>query len=223
MGAMLFADLLQRARPQQTGLMAVLRHLGALGLFFLAILDSSPLPTFGGPDILTAVLAATHRNPWYEYAGLATAGSAIGAYITFRLARRAGVAYLRGKFGNERVPKLLNVFRKWGTSALVASTAIPFPFPTSVFFATAGASEYDCRKFMTVVTLSRAVRYSAVALIADYYGRHFIRVLRHPAQYWGWLLLFIAVIAVVVAGGILLQKRLESGSDGAPALEGKSW
>jgi membrane protein YqaA with SNARE-associated domain len=50
-----------------------------LGLFFLAILDSSPIPTFGGPDILIAILAATHRNPWYEYAAVATAGSVIGA------------------------------------------------------------------------------------------------------------------------------------------------
>ena len=68
------------------------RHLGALGLFFLAILDSSPLPTFGGPDILTAILAASHRNPWYEYAAVATAGSVIGALLTFRVARRAGSA-----------------------------------------------------------------------------------------------------------------------------------
>ena len=70
------------------------RHLGALGLFFLAILDSSPLPTFGGPDILTAISAASHRNPWYEYAAVATAGSVIGALLTFRVARRAGSAYL---------------------------------------------------------------------------------------------------------------------------------
>src|ERR1700690_3965779 len=57
------------------------RHLGAFGLFSLAIVDSSPLPTFGGPDILTAILAASHRNPWYEYAAVATAGSVIGAYL----------------------------------------------------------------------------------------------------------------------------------------------
>src|SRR5437868_7750064 len=59
---------------------STLQHLGALGLFFLAILDSSPIPTFGGPDILTAILAASHRNPWYEYAAVATVGSVIGAF-----------------------------------------------------------------------------------------------------------------------------------------------
>ena len=79
-----------------------LRHLGALGLFFLAILDSSPIPTFGGPDILTAILAASHRNPWYEYAAMATAGSVVGAYITFTLARHAGAAFLDKKFKKGR-------------------------------------------------------------------------------------------------------------------------
>ncbi len=188
--------------------MGVLRHFGTFGLFFLAILDSSPLPTFGGPDILIAILAATRRHPWWEFARVATAGSAIGAYITFRLARRAGVAYLHGKFGNERVPRMLDIFRKWGTGALAASTAIPFPFPTSVFFAAAGASEYECRKFLAVVIFARGIRYSAVALIADHYGRHFIRVLRHPAQYWGWLLVCVAVIVAIAGGGILIQKKL---------------
>lgn len=205
--------LLQRATPRRSGLTAVLRHFGTFGLFFLAILDSSPLPTFGGPDILIAILAATHHHPWWEFAVVATAGSVIGAYITFRLARRAGMAYLRGKFGHERVPRILDVFRKWGTGALVASTAIPFPFPTSVFFAAAGASEYECRKFLGVVFIARAIRYSAVALIADYYGRHFIRVLRHPARYWGSLLVFAAVIVAIAGGGILIQKKLKSEAD----------
>src|SRR5438874_13214800 len=75
-------------RNRGHGLTSMFRHLGALGLFFLAILDSSPLPTLGGPDILTAILAASHRNPWYEYAAVATAGSVVGALLTFRVARR---------------------------------------------------------------------------------------------------------------------------------------
>jgi membrane protein YqaA with SNARE-associated domain len=109
----------------------------------------------------------------------------IGAYITFKLARRAGRAYLDGKFGR-RLPMLLKVFERWGTGALIASTAIPFQFPTSVFFAAAGASSrYHTRKFVTVVALSRGLRYAVVAFIAAAYGRHVIRVLRHPTQYWG--------------------------------------
>src|ERR1700733_15667637 len=117
------------------------RHLGAAGLFFLAILDSTPLPTFGGPDILLAILAGSHRDPWCEYVAAATAGSLIGAYITFRLARGAGAAYLDTKFGQGKVRAFLRLFQRWGTGTLVATTAIPFPFPTSMVFAAAGASD----------------------------------------------------------------------------------
>src|SRR5580704_17405745 len=191
---------------------SIFRHLGPLGLFFLAVLDSSPIPTFGGPDILIAILAATHRNPWYEYAAVATAGSVIGAYFTFRIARKAGSAYLSSKFGHGKVPGFLQLFQKWGTGTLVATTAIPFPFPTAMVFAAAGASDYRMGKYLPIVTVCRAARYSAIAIVADLYGRHFIRVLRHPVQYWGWLLLFAAVALGLAAGGILINRRMSTAS-----------
>jgi membrane protein YqaA with SNARE-associated domain len=187
---------------------SIFRHLGALGLFSVAIVDSSPLPTFGGPDILTAILAASHRNPWYEYAVVATAGSVIGAYLTFRLARKAGSAYLHSKFGHRKLDAILNFFHKWGTSALAVSTAVPIPMPTSMLFAAAGASDYGVGRFLTVVIICRSARYTFIAIIADHYGRHFVRVLRHPSQYWGWLLLFAAIILSLIMAGTLLNRRL---------------
>ncbi len=186
-----------------------LGHLSASGLFFLAILDSTPIPTFGGPDIVTAILAATHHTPWYECAGVATAGSVIGAYLTFRMARRAGSAYLQSKFGNGKLTALLKLFQRWGMGAVAASAAVPFPSPTSVFFAAAGAAHYPTRRYIAVVTLCRAARYSLIAILADHYGRHFIRVIRHPGQYWGWLLLFAAIVGGVVVTAMLMNRRLE--------------
>jgi membrane protein YqaA with SNARE-associated domain len=199
--------LLQTAtRPRS--FLSTFRHLGALGLFSLTILDSSPVPTFGGPDILLAILVTAHRDPWYEYAAIATAGSTIGAYITFRLARKAGEAYMESKFGKARVSAFLAVFTKWGTGTLVASTAIPFPFPTSMVFAAAGASKYPLGKYLTVVGVSRGVRYLAIGVLADLYGRQLVRVFRHPTQYWGWLLLFTAAVLVSIGTGILVNRRM---------------
>jgi membrane protein YqaA with SNARE-associated domain len=191
---------------------STLRHLGALGLFFLAILDSSPLPTFGGPDILTAILAASHRDLWFEYAATATAGSLLGAFLTFRIARQAGSAYLDRKFKQTKLERFLKLFKRWGTGTLAASTAIPLPTPTSMFFAAAGASDYPRGKFLAVVGLCRAVRYFGIAFIASQYGRHFLRVLRHPTQYWGWLVFFAALTFLLIAGGILLERRLATAS-----------
>lgn len=200
----------QPRRRSSPTLLTTLRHLGAAGLFFLAILDSSPVPTFAGPDILTAILAATHKPLWYEYAAAATAGSVIGAYLTFRIAHRAGSAYLESKFKKSRLAKFLNLFKRWGTGTLVASTSIPLPSPTSMFFAAAGASDYPKKKFLVIVAVARAVRYFGIAFIAAHYGRHLLRVLRHPTQHWGWLLLFIGLTGLLVVGGIVATRRLQT-------------
>lgn len=201
--------LFQNARPgRRRGFTALFRHLGASGLFFLGMLDSSPLPTFGGPDILIAILAASHRDPWYEYVAATLAGSVIGAYVTFRLARRAGSQYLHTKFAKGKVSGVLNLFEHWGNGILAASTAIPFPFPTSMFFAAAGISNYPLKRFLGIVVIGRAIRYTTIAIVADLYGRSFIRALRHPIQNWGWFLLSIALMGGIVAAAIVVHKRL---------------
>jgi len=217
----MLADFLQgatRVASKKRGhtFTAALRHLGAFGLFSLAIVDGLPLPTLGGPDILTAILAASHHGPWYEYAIAATAGSVIGAFITFRLARRAGLAYLHKSFGSGRSAAILRVFKQWGTGALAVSCAVPFPTPTTLLFAAAGASNYSTRKFLIVVGLCRALRYSLIAILADHYGHRFIRAVRHPVQYWGWLLLFAALIAAATVSAIVIKRRLESMAGAEP-------
>jgi hypothetical protein len=112
------------------------------------------------------------------------------------------------------VSALLKVFKKWGTGTLVASTAVPFPFPTSMIFAAAGASNFRTDKYLAIVTICRAARYATIAIAADVYGRHFILVLRHPTQYWGWLSLFAAMIVGLIAAGILFNRRLATVSAG---------
>lgn len=205
-------SLLLQTHKRRAGqsLASTLSHLGAAGLFFFAILDSSPLPTFGGADIFTAVLAASHRPLWYEYGASATAGSVVGAYLTFRLARKAGSAYLDRKFKKSKVSKFLRFFKKWGTGTLVASAMVPLPTPTSMFFAAAGVSDYPRNKFLALVGLSRAIRYFAIAFVAGRYGRHFLRVLRHPVQHWGWFVFFLALTGALIAGGIIASHRLDT-------------
>lgn len=189
----------------------LVRHLGALGLFFLAIVDSSPLPTFCGPDVLVVVLVAARRNPWYEYPIVAAAGSVIGAYLTYRLARNAGEAYLVKRIGKSGVARFLDLFKQNGTVALMASSAVPFPFPTSMVFAASGASGYPLPKYLAIVFLSRGFRYTAVALLADRYGRHLARVFLHPGQYWPWFVVLFAITLLTAGAGVFI-KRLAFGT-----------
>ncbi len=200
---------IQATRPvRSTGFVSVFRHLGAAGLFFVAIFGSAPVPTFAGPDILIAILAGSQGSAWYYYASVATAGSVIGAYLTFRIAHKAGSAYLKSKFGEGKVAVTLKFFKRWGTGTLAASTAIPGPFPTGVVYAVAGASNYRLSEFLAIVTICRAARYSGIAFCAVHYGRHFVRVLRHPMQYWGWFSLFTVLTLGLIAAGILFNRRL---------------
>lgn len=203
------ADFVKPAVAKPPGLAAVLRHLGAFGLFLLAIADSTPIPTFAGPDILTAILAARQSEPWYYYAGVATVGSVIGAYITFRTARKAGLDYLNRKFGQRKVARVLKFFERWGTGALLFSTVVPFPFPTSALFAAAGVLDYPPRTFILVVALGRAIRYGAIAAIASHYGRRFVVGLQHPGQHLGWLLAIAATAVIAITMALLLRKRFE--------------
>ena len=206
LGLLLFQT---RKRATHQTLFTTLRHLGAGGLFFLAILDSSPLPTFGGPDILTAVLAASHRPLWYEYAASATAGSVLGAYLTFRVARTAGAAYLDKKFKKGKLSKFLRLFQQWGTGTLIASTAIPLPTPTSMFFAAAGAGDYPRGRFLAIVSVCRAARYFAIGYVASQYGRQFLRILRHPTQHLGWIVGAVVLAIALLVGGILASRLAE--------------
>jgi membrane protein YqaA with SNARE-associated domain len=204
-------DFVQRAARHHNAVVTLVRHLGGLGLFLLAIVDSSPLPTFGGLDIVTAILAARQREPWYYYAAAATAGSVLGACLTFRIARKAGLQYLHRKFGQQKVDKLLEYFHHWGTGALVVSTVIPLPFPTSAFFAMAGALDYPLRTFIILVALGRAVRYGAIAAIASLYGRRFVVGLRHfLGGHSGVRLAIAAAVVIAVIAAIVLRKRLQA-------------
>jgi hypothetical protein len=111
---------------------------------------------------------------------------------------------------------MVGFLESWGSSAL-ASIAVPLPFPTKVFFAAARASHYSTRRFLAVVTVCRSARYARIAIIADSYGRQFVQVLRHPSQYWGWLLLFAAAIRMLVLNGILPNRRLAPATSLRPA------
>ena len=195
-----------RRAPRPSGWQVTLRHLGAFGLFALAILDGSPIPTLGGPDLVTVILAARHREPWYFYALVATVGGVIGSFITYSIARKAGEAYLTRKFGGSRVHRLLDFVRQWGGSTLIAATLLPPPFPATMVFAAAGTLGYPPRRYLGAIALGRALRYSLLAWAGASYGRHFIRIARHPERYVGWLILIAAVIIVTVAFGVVMLR-----------------
>ena len=192
-----------RRTPRPSGWEVTLRHLGAFGLFALAILDGSPIPTLGGPDLVTAILAARHREPWYFYAAVSTVGGVIGSLITYSIARKAGETYLTRKFGESRVHRLFDFIREWGGGAIIVATLLPPPFPATMVFTAAGILSYPTRRYVGAIALGRAIRYGLLAWAGEHYGRHFVRLVRHPERYVGWSILVGGLVILMVATGVL--------------------
>ena len=195
-----------RRTTHPSGWEVTLRHLGAFGLFALAILDGSPIPTLGGPDLVTAILSARHREPWYFYAAVSTVGGVIGSFITYSIARKAGETYLTSKLGENRVHRLFDFLREWGGGAIIVATLLPPPFPATMVFTAAGILGYPQRRYLGAIALGRAIRYGLLAWAAEHYGRHFVRLVRHPERYVGWLVLIGAIVILMVGTGMLMWR-----------------
>jgi membrane protein YqaA with SNARE-associated domain len=185
-------------------------HLGGLGFIPLGLLDSSIIPLPGSMDVLTIVLCARNGDFWFYYALMATLGSVIGGYATYRLARKGGKETLARKFPRRKLEKIYKIFGRWGFGAIAVPALLPPPAPMVPFLLAAGAMQYSVKKFLVALTLGRIVRYSILAYLAARYGRHmlsFVSQLQHPILTVAIILIATAFVVFVV---ILARKRKKS-------------
>ena len=174
-----------------------LQSLGGIGLILLALADNSIVPLPGSMDALTIVLAASKKEWWWYYAIMATAGSLLGAYLTFRLGRKGGKEALEKKLSQQRAKKVYASFDRWGGWTLVVTCLIPPPFPLSPFLLAAGAMNYSRHKFLGAIALGRAIRYFLLAWLARSYGAAIFAFFHHYYKPIFW-----TAIGLALAGGI---------------------
>lgn len=180
-------------------------HLGGLGFIPLGLLDNSVIPLPGSMDVLTIVLSARKQELWLYYAFMATIGSVIGGYITYRLARKGGKETLERKFPARTLEKVYRIFGRWGFGAIAIAALLPPPVPMVPFLFAAGAMQYSVGKFLVALTVGRVVRYSLLAFLAAHYGRQVLTVmsqLGHPV-----LIAVIALIAAAIAALLIILVR----------------
>ncbi len=182
-----------------------LRHLGGPGLIILGLLDSSIIPIPGSLDALTIVLAAAKLEVWPYYAFMATTGSVLGAYLTYRLAHKQGEAALTNRLSRRNVERVNKFFAKWGLGAIVIPAILPPPAPMVPFVLAAGATKYPARKFLIAFTVGRGIRFTLFAYLGATYGRH---ILRWMSKYGDWILaVVLAVTIVAIAVGVLRWRK----------------
>src|SRR5580658_2605075 len=184
-------------------------HLGALGFIPLGLLDASLIPLPGSMDVLTIILAARRADLWFYYAVMATIGSVIGEFVTYRIARRGGKDMLAKKFSQRRLKQVYGAFERWGFGAIAVPALLPPPMPLLPFVLTAGALQYSPYKFTTAISVGRFARYTVLAFLAARYGRGILKYLTsdgHVVVVAVAALLFTAV-AVTVFLFLLTRKR----------------
>jgi membrane protein YqaA with SNARE-associated domain len=169
-------------------------HLGGPGLILLGLLDNSVIPLPGSMDVITIVLAAHRRQPWFYYTMMATAGAVLGGYLTYRMARKGGKEMLESRISKKKATKIYGLFEKWGFAAVAIPALLPPPFPIVAMLLAAGAMQYPTKKFLAALAVGRGIRYAILAYLGYHYGRSIVRFF---AQYYMPTLVILIAFSVI--------------------------
>ena len=202
------------ATPVLHSLWIFVRRFGAFAFFPLGLLDMSFLAP-GSFDALLLVLTAAHKDLWWYYALMATAGSVFGTWPSFQLGRRAGQQAIEKKLGARRSKKIFAVFERWGFWSMFVGAVAPPPMPASAFVLAAGALHCPWPKFLLTWTTARLLRFGLLAWITCRYGRHIFRWLHGYYKPALWSLAAICVLAGVAALCFYLRERRRHSADRA--------
>lgn len=198
-----------------------LLSLGGIGLFAVAIVDSSviPLPLPGSTDLLLLLLTARRGMSYWVAGGLALSalgGSLVGGYLSWSAGRKGGEVALA-----KRVPeRLLGRINGWvkhhGGLSVGLAAILPPPVPLTPFLIAAGALGVKRGHFLWSYGTARALRYGLLAWLGVTYGRHFVRVWEKTLSGWStrilWFYCILLCLGVVYGLWKYLSHRRESAS-----------
>jgi membrane protein YqaA with SNARE-associated domain len=189
-------------------LWALLKPLGAWGIFLIAALDGSivGLPV----DVVVAGYVYQNTARLLLYVLMASAGSAFGSIIIYVIGYKGGEELLRKRIPAERFEKIHATFEKHPFWSLMFPAMLPPPTPFKLFVLAAAASEMGFWKFLLAIFSGRVVRFLILAVLILKFGPGFVHVLGDLFRahlYWVWI-----VLAVGLTAGVLMAKRRSGGS-----------
>jgi len=195
-----------KARPVHHSLIPHwLTHLGSLGLFSVAVLDSSviPLPLPGSTDLLLLWLVSHHGETWLLTAS-AIAGSILGGYTCWSTGRKGGETALQRYVQARLLKRISRWMEKHAILAVFVPSILPPPIPLSPFLLAAGALGISRNRFLVVFGAARSLRYGAITWLGVVYGRRMVRLWSATLEKWSAPLLwvFVSMVLIGVALGI---------------------
>jgi Predicted membrane protein len=177
---------------------------GPLGLFAVALLDSTFVPLPSSADALLLLLSTAQPRLMILYAFMATAGSAIGCWILYLISRRAGSRAL-SRFSEAKQKRVKELIERYDMLAVLVATLLPPPFPFKLFVITAGVFRFSLLRFMIAIIAGRAFRFLLEGYFAVRYGAEAKVIL---ARYYPWIGLAVAVGVVLF---VIVRKLLKRG------------
>ena len=187
-----------------------LTHLGVLGLFSVAVIDSSviPLPLPGSTDLLLRWLVAHSGDPWL-LAPCAIAGSLLGGYTTWHVGRRGGEAALRRYVPVRMLGRIVVWVEQHRILSVFLPALLPPPIPLLPFVLASGALGVSRSRFLAVFGTARCLRYCLVAWLGVVYGRSMVRMWSGTLQKWSTPLLcvFLSLLAAGICYAIWQVRR----------------
>jgi len=215
----IFARLSARAAFQVNSVAAPphwLTHLGVLGVFSVAVIDSSVIPITipGSPDLLLLWLVAHGGDPWL-LAASAIAGSLVGGYSTWQVGRKSGESALRRYVPARHLGRIVRWVERHPVLAVFLPAALPPPIPLSPFVLAAGALGVSQNRFLLVFGAARSLRYCLIAWLALLYGRKAVHIWSAELQRWSVPLLW-SLLGLLIAGvafGIWKLRRLRKSDE----------
>ena len=180
--------------------------LGGPGIFVIAFLDSSFISLPQINDILV-VLMVTRYKAWMPYyVTMATLGSVGGCYVIYYLAEKGGEAFLQGRLKSASLDRPLALYRKHGLLALIVPALLPPPAPFKLFVLAAGLANVRPAQFILAVALARGLRYTALGILAIYYGDAALELMRTRGREVA-LWLVAAIVAAAMAWWVWNRRR----------------
>lgn len=186
----MFAQMIAAITGWATGL-------GGVGLLIIAALDSSFLSFPQVNDVLIIVLSAKFPDRMPYYAGMTTAGSLLGCYLLFAVARRGGEVFLRKRLKDAHVDRALRIYQRFGLFAVVVPALLPPPVPLKVFVLLAGAANVATWRFLVAAGVGRGIRYFGQGYLAVVYGEHAVDFMTANGAVFGIGLAVVAGLAII--------------------------
>jgi membrane protein YqaA with SNARE-associated domain len=190
----------------------VLARYGGWGLFAMSFLDSSfvPFPLFN--DLALILLAGQHPGRAFFYAVQSTAGSVLGTYLIYGLAR-GGARFLWRRSTPRAVARAERWLKVNDFVALFVASLLPPPAPMKVFVLAAGLLRVNALHFGVAMLVGRGLRFGADAWLGAWYGARAEAYLRRNA---GWASLVAAILVVCGALAYRWWAQRRAGRDDSP-------